>query len=62
MFKRKPITEEEKFSALREAVRLWQIGKYKRATELYRRYGITDREFSRALVGDISRRAGKWLL
>lgn len=50
MFKRKPITEEEKLSALRESVRLWQMGKYQRATELYRRYGITDREFSRALV------------
>ena len=62
MFERKPITEEEKLSALREAVRLWRAGKYKRAVELYQRYGITDGEFSRALVGDISRRAGKWLL
>ena len=50
MFKRKPITEEEKLKVLREAVRLWRVGKYRRAVELYQIYGITDGEFSRALV------------
>ena len=53
MFKRKPITEEEKLKVLREAVRLWRMGKYKRAEDLYQRYGITDRQFSQALVGSM---------
>ena len=51
MFERKPITKEQQMSALREAVRLWRMGKYKRAVDLYQRYGITDRQFSQALVG-----------
>ena len=50
MFKQKRITEEEKLKVLREAVRLCKVGKYWRAVELYQRYGITDGEFSRALV------------
>ena len=49
MFKRKPITREEKIAALKEAVRLWNIGKYSRAVDLYKRYEITDKEFTRAL-------------
>ena len=53
MFERKPITKEQQMSALREAVRLWRTGKYKRAVDLYQRYGITDRQFSQALVGSM---------
>lgn len=53
LFKRKPITREEQIAALKEAVRLWRIGKHQRAVELYKRYGITDRQFSQALVGSM---------
>ena len=53
MFERKSITKEQQMSVLREAVRLWRIGKHKRAVELYKRYGITDRQFSQALVSSM---------
>ena len=50
LFKKKPVTREEQIAALKEAVRLWNIGKYRRAVELYQRYGYTDQQFSQALV------------
>lgn len=50
LFQRKPITKEKQISALKQAVKLWNSGKPKRAVELYKRYGITDAQFSKALI------------
>ena len=44
------VTDEEKEKAVVQAVYLWQQGKYQRAVELYKRYGISDRDFSRYMV------------
>ncbi len=44
------ITTEDKELAVRKAVYLWQQGKYQRAVELYKRYGISDKDFSRYMV------------
>lgn len=45
--------DSQKTAALRKAIEWWSVGKYQRAVELYKRYGITDREFARALVGSL---------
>ena len=50
LFKKKPITREEQIAALKEAVKLWNAGKHRRAVELYQRYGYNDKQFSQALV------------
>lgn len=42
-----------KIIALRKAVEWWSVGKYQKAVELYKKYGISDREFARALLGSL---------
>lgn len=53
------VTDEEKEKAVVQAVYLWQQGKYQRAVELYKRYGISDRDFTRYMVAGLNQEKGK---
>lgn len=50
LFKKPAITPEEKAAALKQAVRLWLADKYSHAVDLYKRYGISDAEFTQAML------------
>ena len=50
LFKRKPITKEERVQAVKAAVAYWNQGNYTRSREICKKYGITDEQFSKALI------------
>ena len=52
-FKKEPPTQEEKIAALRVSIKKWNQGEYQSAMKLCKKYGITDREFSHALVASM---------
>lgn len=53
---KKPHQIQSKSEALALALRLWNGGHYKKAVELYKKYGITDADFSHALVKSIRKK------
>ena len=53
------VSTQEKEQAVIKAVYLWRQGKYQRAVELYKRYGISDRDFSRYMVAGMRQEDAK---
>lgn len=46
-------TTDKKPAAIKKALEWWRAGQYQKAVELYKKYGVSDAEFSRALIGTL---------
>lgn len=55
---KKEITPQEKAAALRTALNWWNSGRYQDAMKLCKKYGVSDREFSFALVASFRQNNG----
>ncbi len=52
------VTDEEKASALRVALKYWNSGEHAKAMKICKKYGISDRDFSYAMVAQMNRKRG----
>ena len=50
------VTDEEKASALRVALKYWNSGECAKAMKICRKYGISDRDFSYAMVSQMNKK------